>query len=99
MRCLFWVTEYFKNETLISIGKKYGKTGPQVALRYLMERGVIVIPKSSKKERMAENLNIFDFALSDRDMLAIRNLNKEQRFFNMDYKQAEQFMLNWKIDD
>ena len=65
----------FQNETLISIGKKYGKTGPQVALRYLMERGVIIIPKSSRKERMAENLNIFDFELSADDMDAIQKLD------------------------
>ena len=65
----------FQNETLISIGKKYGKTGPQIALRYLMERGVIIIPKSSKKERMAENLNIFDFELSTEDKNAILKLD------------------------
>ena len=65
----------FQNETLISIGKKYGKTGPQVALRYLMERGVIIIPKSSKKERMAENMNIFDFELSAEDKEAILKLD------------------------
>lgn len=68
----------FQNETLISIGQKYGKTGPQVALRYLMERGVIIIPKSSKKERMAENLNIFDFGLSADDMDAILKLDTGQ---------------------
>ena len=68
----------FQNETLISIGKKYGKTGPQIALRYLMERGIIVIPKSSKKERMAENLNIFDFELSAEDKEAILKLDTAQ---------------------
>lgn len=68
----------FQNETLISIGQKYGKTGPQVALRYLMERGVIIIPKSSRKERMAENLNIFDFELSADDMDAILKLDTGQ---------------------
>ena len=69
---------FFQNETLIAIGKKYGKTGPQVALRYLVERGVIVIPKSSRKERMAENLNIFDFELSADDMDAILKLDTGQ---------------------
>ena len=66
---------FFTNETLIKIGEKYGKTGPQVALRYLVERGVIVIPKSSRKERMAENLNIFDFELSAEDKEAILKLD------------------------
>ena len=69
---------FFQNGTLIAIGKKYGKTGPQVALRYLVERGVIVIPKSSRKERMAENLNIFDFELSADDMDAILKLDTGQ---------------------
>ncbi len=68
----------FQNETLISIGQKYGKTGPQVALRYLMERGVIIIPKSSRKERMAENQNIFDFELSAEDKEAILKLDTGQ---------------------
>lgn len=66
---------FFTNEMLISIGAKYGKTGPQVALRYLIERGVIIIPKSSRKERMAENLNIFDFSLSAEDMDALLKLD------------------------
>jgi len=67
---------FFTNETLIKIGEKYGKTGPQVALRYLMELGVIVIPKSSKKERMAQNLDLFDFALTDDDKVAIARLDE-----------------------
>ena len=72
---------FFTNETLISIGKKYGKTGPQVALRYLLDRGVIIIPKSSRKERMAENLNIFDFQLSQDDMDAILKLDTGKSVF------------------
>ena len=66
---------FFTNETLINIGKKYGKTGSQVALRYLLDRGVIIIPKSSRKECMAENFNIFDFKLSQDDMDAILKLD------------------------
>ncbi len=72
---------FFTNETLISIGKKYGKTGPQVALRYLIDRGVIIIPKSTRKERMAENLNIFDFKLSQDDMDAILKLDTGKSVF------------------
>lgn len=66
---------FFQNETLIKIGEKYGKTGPQVALRYLMELGVIVIPKSSKKERMEQNLDLFDFSLSDDDKTELAKLD------------------------
>ena len=66
---------FFQNETLIKIGEKYGKTGPQIALRYLMELGVIVIPKSSKKERMEQNLDLFDFSLSDDDKTELAKLD------------------------
>ena len=66
---------FFQNETLIKIGEKYGKTGPQVALRYLMELGVIVIPKSSKKERMEQNMDIFDFELSADDKSELAKLD------------------------
>ena len=67
---------FFTNETLIGIGEKYGKSAPQVALRYLMELGVIVIPKSSKKERMEQNMQLFDFALTDDDRAAIARLDE-----------------------
>ncbi|MGI6233243.1 MAG: aldo/keto reductase [Prevotella sp.] len=66
---------FFTNTTLRTIGEKYGKTGPQVALKYLLQRGVIVIPKSTHKERMAQNLDLFDFELSSEDMEAIRQLD------------------------
>ena len=65
----------FTNETLLGVGAKYGKTAAQVALRYLIQRGVIVIPKSSKKERMAQNFDVFDFSLSAEDMDAILKLD------------------------
>ena len=66
---------FFTNETLQKIGEKYGKTGPQVALRYLMELGIIVIPKSSKKERMTQNLDLFDFELSADDKTELAKLD------------------------
>ena len=66
----------FSNETLKQIGLKYGKTASQVALRWLTLRGIVAIPKSTHKERMAENLDIFDFSLTDGDMAAIAKLNR-----------------------
>jgi len=63
----------------------------------LDENGYVIV-YAAKKEH-AGTVLCTGFALSDGDMQAIRSLNKEQRFFNMDYKQAEQFMLNWKIED
>jgi len=71
----------FSNETLAGIGGKHGKSVAQVALRYLLQLDVIVIPKSTHKERMAENLDVFGFALSDEDMQAIATLNGGESLF------------------
>ena len=65
-----------KSEELAAIGTKYGKSAAQVALRWLIQRGIVAIPKSSHKERMAQNFDIFDFALSDDDMAKIATLNQ-----------------------
>ena len=65
-----------KSELLTSIGAKYNKTAAQVALRWLTQRGIVAIPKSSYKERMAQNINIFDFSLSDDDMAEIAKMNQ-----------------------
>lgn len=69
---------FFSNETLAAIGAAHGKTGPQVALRYLLQRGIIVIPKSTHKERMAQNLQLFDFMLTDKEMNEILKLDTGQ---------------------
>ena len=63
------------SKTLKRIGAKYGKTAQQTALRWLTQRGIVAIPKSTHKERMAENLDIFDFSLTDGDMATIAGLN------------------------
>ena len=55
---------------------KYGKTAAQVALRWLTQRGIVAIPKSSHKERMVQNINIFDFKLTDDDMAQIAKMNQ-----------------------
>ena len=65
-----------KSELLTSIGAKYNKSAAQVALRWLTQRGIVAIPKSSHKERMAQNINIFDFSLSDDDMAEIAKMNQ-----------------------
>lgn len=61
----------FTDPTLTAIGEPYGKSVAQVVLRWLVQRGVVVIPKSVRPERMAENLDVFDFELSDEDMRRI----------------------------
>ena len=65
-----------KNDLLAGIGAKYGKTASQVALRWLTQRGIVAIPKSTHKERMQQNLDIFDFALTDADMAQIATMNQ-----------------------
>lgn len=67
--------------TLSAIGKKYGKTAAQVALRWCVEQGCVVIPKASSKERIKENMEIFDFKLDQEDLKSISNL-PQQRIFN-----------------
>lgn len=71
----------FTNKTLREVGDKYNKSIAQVALKYLIQRGVIVIPKSVHKERMIENFNIFDFKLDDYDMKKIVKLDKAKSAF------------------
>ncbi len=76
---------YFQNETLKEIGSKYGKSVAQVALRFLTQEGVIVIPKSTHKERMEENFNIFDFELKEDDLNKIRALDTGKSLFFSHY--------------
>jgi len=73
--------DIFKNELLASIGKKYNKSIAQVILRWLTQRGVVVIPKSVRKERILENFNIFDFKLSTEDMEVISTLDTGKSLF------------------
>ena len=72
---------FFNNEVLKSIGEKYNKSVAQVALRFLTQENVIVIPKSTHKERMKENFEIFDFELSGDDMNTLRALDKGESIF------------------
>ena len=70
-----------KNPMLAEIGQKYGKTAAQVALRWLTQCGIVAIPKSSHKERMEQNFNIFDFSLTSNEMQHIATLNQEDAGF------------------
>ncbi|WP_423215427.1 aldo/keto reductase [Streptococcus equinus] len=71
----------FTNETLVAIGSKYHKTAAQVALRYLIQRDVIVIPKTVHKNRMEQNFDVFDFVLTDDDMAEILKLDTGKSLF------------------
>jgi len=72
------VSELLDNQMLIRIAGKYGKTPAQVALRFNIQRGIVVIPKSSKQERIRENIDIFDFVLTDDEMSEIRTLDENK---------------------
>lgn len=84
----------FENEILKAIGAKYGKTSAQVMLRWHLQRGVIVIPKSVHIERMKENLDVFDFTLSDEDMKMISDMDKGESSFFSHYDPA---MVEWFV--
>lgn len=71
----------FHNELLLSIAEKHGKSVAQVILRWLIQRGIVVIPKSVRRERMAENFDVFGFELEDGDMKAIRSLDTATSLF------------------
>jgi len=82
----------FQNELLLSIAEKYRKTVAQVILRWLTQRGVVVIPKSIRKERIVENFNLFDFELSSEDMNAIVALDMKVSMF-FDHRDPE--LVKW----
>lgn len=86
---------FFTNELLKTIGEKYGKSVAQVALRYLIQRDVIVIPKSTHKERMIENMDVFDFSLSEEDMQAITTLDQKKSLF---LSHTDPEMVKWLIN-
>lgn len=88
---------FFSNAVLENIGKKYGKSVAQVALRWLIQRDVIIIPKSVHVERMQQNLDIFDFELSQEDMAAIAALDtKQSLFFDHHAPEVVKMFMSWK---
>lgn len=84
---------FFTTPTLCDIGAKHGKSAAQVALRYLIQRDIAVIPKSTHKNRMEENFNVFDFILTHEDMNTIAALDKSESLFFSHYDPATVEML------
>ena len=82
----------FTDEKIAAIGKKYGKTVAQVILRWELQRGIVVIPKSVHVERMQENFNVFDFELSVDDMTVMASLDKKQSSF---FSHTDPHMVEW----
>lgn len=88
---------FFTNGTLAKIGGKYGKSIAQVALRWLIQRGVIIIPKSTHVERMQQNLDIFDFNLTAEDMAEIAKLDTDTSlFFDHHSAEATRMFMGWR---
>lgn len=83
----------FTNDTLIEIGKKYNKSVGQVILRWLVQRGIVPLAKTVRKERMTENINIYDFELSVDDMQTIAQMNKDTSSFFSHYDPATVEMI------
>lgn len=91
--------DLFTNPVLAEIGQQYGKTVGQVVLRWLMQRGIVALAKSVRPERMAENIDIFDFELSKADLEKIAALDmKESAFFDHDAPQQVEWFMNRMLD-
>ena len=82
----------FNDATLMALAKKYNKSVAQIILRWEIQRNIAVIPKSTHKERMAENINVFDFNLSDEDMELIKTLDRKESLF---FSHTDPKMVEW----
>ncbi len=82
----------FQNEILTALAKKYQKSVAQIILRWMIQRGVVVIPKSTHKERMIENLDVFNFELEDEDMAQILSLDTKKSLF---FSHTDPAMVEW----
>ena len=88
------------NEPLFTeLGAKYNKTNVQIILRWHIQEGTIVFPRSMNPAHIKENFNIFDFALTEKEMNAIRHLDSGKRFFNMTLEEQENNLGSWKPED
>ena len=91
--------DLFTNPILAEIGRQYGKSIGQVVLRWLIQRGIVALAKSVRPERMAENIDIFDFELSSEDIEKITDLDmKESAFFDHDDPQQVEWFMNRMLD-
>lgn len=92
----FGTGDVLKNSVLSEVAAKYGKTAAQVALRFLIQSGVAVIPKSVHMERIKENFDIFDFELSAAEMEQLRTLDKAQPMIgNAENPDKVEFAMTW----
>ena len=88
-----------ENEVFTKLGKKYNKTNVQIILRWHIQKGYVVIPKSSNHKHIKENFEIFDFKLTNEEMEEINKMGKTKKFFNMPLEKQEEFFKSWKPND
>jgi diketogulonate reductase-like aldo/keto reductase len=91
--------ELLSDPAIGKIAGTYNKTIAQIILRWHIQEGFSVIPGATNPDYITENINIFDFELSNEDMMVMRSLNKEKRFFTMSLEQLERMVLNYKLSD
>ena len=87
-----------EEEIFTELAKKYNKTNVQIILRWHIQKGNIIFPKSTNPQHIKENFQIFDFALTDKEMKEIDKLGKKKKFFKMSYEEQQNFK-NWKPSD
>jgi diketogulonate reductase-like aldo/keto reductase len=75
------IQDLLSNEEMTEIAKKHNRTVPQIAIRWLMQRNIVVLPKSINKDRIESNFNVFDFSLDESDMTSIRKQNNGTKLF------------------
>ena len=91
--------EILRDKTINEIAKAHGKTAAQVIIRWHIQEGFSVIPGSSNPAHIKENIDVFDFTLTDDEMQRIRALDKEARYFNMPYEQQVKWFGQWNPTD
>jgi diketogulonate reductase-like aldo/keto reductase len=91
--------EILRDSVLNEIGKAHGKTAAQVIIRWHIQEGFFVIPGTSNPDYIKENIDVFDFELSDEEMDKIHKLNKEKRYFNMPYEQQVKWFSQYNPQD
>lgn len=89
--------DLFQNPLLLDIAAKHQKTIAQVVLRWLTQRGIVVIPKSTHKERIVENFNIFDFQLDQADIERIKTLDTAESSFGSHYNPEQVIKLSNRV--
>ena len=89
----------FKDKMIMNIAKAHKKTPAQIILRWEIQEGLSIIPGATNPDYIKENINIFDFSLSDSEMQAMRSLNKEDRFYKTNYEQLKKFVESWPVTD